>query len=177
MLVVVAMVGLGLFSRDSYLATKISRISISTESNSASSSGHRLTFWMTSLDMFKEEPLLGCGVGDWPSTFDRVFAEAEGYGGRVMPDTVEHVHAHNYPIHLLSTQGILGVAAHLWWWFVLIGALWNLRKKAHPWSLAAFASMAALLGMGMANPTFITYYLLAASAPIGVALARGAPEK
>jgi O-antigen ligase len=68
--------------------------------------------------LFRTHPLLGIGIG----TFDKIAYEVPGT--KANPDFREKGwHAHNVPLHVLTEAGILGLAAWLFVWFVILRAL------------------------------------------------------
>lgn len=73
------------------------------ESNVNTSSGLRLNFYVNSLRLFAEHPLLGVGAGDYPAEYDRINA-------RYSPEAVTMANPHNQYLFVLTTTGVLGGA-------------------------------------------------------------------
>jgi O-antigen ligase len=78
----------------------------------------RLTIWGEAWRMFLAHPIFGIGVG----TFDEVAYQ--------MPGTTANLdfrmagwHAHNVPLHILTEAGVLGLAAWVFLWYVVLTAL------------------------------------------------------
>lgn len=71
------------------------------EANINTSSGLRLNFYMNSLRLFAEHPLLGVGAGDYPAEYDRINA-------RHTPEAFTTTNPHNQYLFVLSTTGALG---------------------------------------------------------------------
>lgn len=74
------------------------------ETNVNTSSGLRLNFYMNSLRLFAEKPLLGVGAGDYTVEYDRINALHS-------PVAFTTTNPHNQYLFVLSTTGVLGGAA------------------------------------------------------------------
>ncbi len=78
----------------------------------------RLRIWEDAWRLFRAHPILGIGVG----TFDEVAYRVPG--NTLNPDF--HLggwHAHNLPLHVLAEAGVLGLAAWVFLWYVVVRAL------------------------------------------------------
>lgn len=78
----------------------------------------RLRVWEEAWRLFVAHPIVGTGVG----TFDEVIYR--------VPDTRANLdfrmhgwHAHNVPLHILTEAGIIGIAAWIFLWFIILRAL------------------------------------------------------
>ncbi|MBI4677700.1 MAG: O-antigen ligase family protein [Elusimicrobia bacterium] len=109
---------------------------------------HRLILWRVAVDMFKDYPLLGIGLGNYKTAFVSYFQ------GKVDGQWVWHS-AHNLYIHQLAERGLVGFG-------VLIALLGLLTARAYrrvkedpsaP-NLWAWASMVAFLFMNLTESTF-----------------------
>ncbi len=78
----------------------------------------RLRVWEEAWRLFVTHPVVGIGVG----TFDEVAYQVPD--SRANLDFRMHGwHAHNVPLHILTEAGILGLAAWLFLWFIVLRAL------------------------------------------------------
>jgi len=108
----------------------------------------RLQTWGEAWRMFLAHPIFGIGVG----TFDEVAYQ--------MPGTVAirdfHLagwHAYNVPLHILTEAGVLGLAAWVFLWYVVLRALgraWRSRdERRRLFSTAALVSVVAFQVLSM----------------------------
>ena len=104
--------------------------------------------WKEALDMFQTHPIAGIGLG----TFDKIAYQ--------MPATVANRdfqmngwHAHNVPLHILTEAGVLGLAAWVFLWYVIVHALvraWRTGSRdARVYAAAALVSVAAFQILSM----------------------------
>jgi O-antigen ligase len=110
----------------------------------------RLTFWRVGLQIFRDHPWFGVGLGNYRTVFDRYF-QGVFDGERVWGS------AHNLYIHQAAERGLLGLAA-------LAGVLWTMTARA--WRRArlsgsaadlwALAACAAFLVMNLTEVAFQT---------------------
>jgi O-antigen ligase len=110
--------------------------------------GLRLRIWGEAWRMFLAHPLFGIGVG----TFDKVAYQ--------IPDTTANRdfylsgwHAHNVPLHVLTEAGVLGLAAWVFLWYVVLRALVRAWKAGDEqrrlFAGAALVSMVAFQVLSM----------------------------
>ena len=85
----------------------------------------RLGVWEEAWRMFLEHPIAGVGIGAFdelvyrsPDTGSNPFYRMNGW------------HAHNVPLHILAEAGVLGLAAWVFLWFVIVRELLRARKGA-----------------------------------------------
>jgi hypothetical protein len=108
----------------------------------------RLRVWKDALDMFQTHPIAGIGLG----TFDKIAYQ--------MPATVANRdfqmngwHAHNVPLHILTEAGVLGLAAWVFLWYVIVRALvraWRTGSRdTRVYAAAALVSVAAFQILSM----------------------------
>lgn len=108
----------------------------------------RLRVWEEAWDMFQTHPIAGIGLG----TFDKIAYQ--------MPATeanrdfqMNGWHAHNVPLHILTEAGVLGLAAWVFLWYVIVRALvraWrsgSREQRVH--AAAALGSIAAFQILSM----------------------------
>jgi O-antigen ligase len=104
---------------------------------------HRLILWRVALQMFRDHPWLGIGLGNYKTAFVNYFQ------GKVDGQWVWHS-AHNLYLQTLAERGGAGLAALV----LLLGALaWRsyerVRQDPSPWNLWALSSMGAFLAMNL----------------------------
>ena len=85
--------------------------------DTSNASGGRINLWLNTLNMFKDKPLFGFGVGQWFHDYDK-------YSDSVVIDSLWHYkeradHPHNDYIKILVEQGIVGVIANVILFFYL----------------------------------------------------------
>ncbi len=116
---------------------------INTGDNDLNPNLHRLILWRVALQMFRDHPWLGLGLGNYKTAFVNYFQ------GKVDGQWVWHS-AHNLFLHHMAERGGAGLAALV----LLLGALtWRayerVRQDPSPWNLWAWSSMGAFLAMNL----------------------------
>lgn len=78
------------------------------------SAGERVLIWRAALDAIRERPVFGFGPGRFQAAFqlEQPFEHVERFGGTVAIDQ-----AHNTPLHLAATAGVVAAAS----WVVFVG--------------------------------------------------------
>lgn len=76
--------------------------------------GVRLELWRAAFDMFKEQPLLGGGLGESYNAFLQERIEAGDYHEHA----AQYKHAHNEVLMTLATRGVAGTLALLALWLI-----------------------------------------------------------
>ena len=94
----------------------------------------RIAHWQAALHMARSNPILGVGLGNYEVVYDRY---------RLINWKEPLGHAHNFYLNTLAETGVLGLAAYLAFWLVIIIVTW--RARAHPDSYAR-ATAIGLLG-------------------------------
>ena len=125
----------------------------------------RLVGWTVAFDAFKERPLFGWGPESFVILFDKFFKPEYviAIGENTFFDR-----AHNQPLHLLATTGLVGLVSYLFVFFAFGWAAWQKRAIfGHPF--AVFAIWAFLVGSFTQNlfafdtiSTSVLFFLLAA---------------
>jgi O-antigen ligase len=97
--------------------------------------------------MFLAHPIVGIGVG----TFDEVAYQLPG--SHNLDFYRAGWHAHNALLHVLAEAGVLGLAAWIFLWFVIVRALMRAWRQGGPqqrlFSSAALVSIAAFQILSM----------------------------
>jgi O-antigen ligase len=95
-----------------------------TDANYASV--ERLAFWQAALDMWRDHPWLGVGLGNY----------AAAYSAYSLPKwRMALGHAHNYYLNIACETGLVGLLAYLFLWaaaFIQVGLA--IRRKGHPFA-------------------------------------------
>jgi O-antigen ligase len=108
----------------------------------------RLRVWEEAWDMFRTHPITGIGLG----TFDKIAYQMPATEAN--PDfQMNGWHAHNVPLHILTEAGVLGLAAWVFLWYVIVRALvhaWRTgSREQHVYAAATLASVAAFQILSM----------------------------
>lgn len=108
----------------------------------------RLRVWEEAWGIFQAHPIVGIGVG----TFDKVAYQMPAT--RANPDfELNGWHAHNVALHVLTETGVLGLAAWVFLWYVVVRALVNAwrtgSRERRVYSAAALVSVVALQILSM----------------------------
>ena len=81
----------------------------------------RLAHWQAALNMAADAPFFGLGLGSYPVVYEhyRLINWEEPLG-----------HAHNLYLNMLAETGVVGLAAYLGFWLLIMRQTWSLRR--HP---------------------------------------------
>ncbi len=124
----------------------------------------RTAYWATSVDAWREYPIVGSGLGTFREAFRQV-QPVDELGGYVS-------HAHNDPLELLVTGGIigfvLGVAGFLSMLVILIRAWWN--EKHREQSVLMLAGVGALLAVSVHSLVEFPFTIPAIPAVLAIVL-------
>lgn len=112
----------------------------------------RIGIWKVTLAMWKENPFLGVGI----SSFQDVYTEISKSGivePFIAPDGKKWLnkyatHAHNLPIMLLSSTGILGLLS---FFGVFISSIAALKKTTQSWKFGLYTWPIVFLVLGLAG--------------------------
>lgn len=83
----------------------------------------RLAHWQAALNMTRENPWLGVGLGNYEVAYDdyRLINWEEPLG-----------HAHNYYLNILGEAGIIGALSYTVMWLSIIYFTWQVRQSPEP---------------------------------------------
>ncbi|HET6465834.1 MAG TPA: O-antigen ligase family protein [Nitrospiria bacterium] len=81
---------------------------VSTVKIHEGSTVERFEIWRATLEMIKDHSLLGVGIGNFTTVFDR-YRDRTGAGA--------HSHAHNTLLQITAESGLIGLAAYLYLWY------------------------------------------------------------
>jgi O-antigen ligase len=104
----------------------------------------RLNIWRTTIDMIRDRPLLGVGKGNYTKVMDQ-YRERYGAGS--------HSHAHNTLLQVTAENGLIGLAAYLFIWFVFFREmLRTLKAESGPFTRAvSIGVIGAMVGFHVAG--------------------------
>jgi O-antigen ligase len=108
----------------------------------------RLRVWEEAWSMFQAHPIVGIGLG----TFDKIAYQMPAT--KANPDfQLNGWHAHNVPLHILTEAGVLGLAAWVFLWWVIVRTLvraWRTgSREQRVYAAAALVSVAAFQILSM----------------------------
>gem|GEM_PF-3383872 len=75
----------------------------------------RFFYWASSLEIFKQRPLLGFGPGSFGVQYFRF----------KIPLAMETQHSHSIFFEILAEDGLLGIITFLWFWIMLLQKSWK----------------------------------------------------
>jgi O-antigen ligase len=127
------------------VAQAITEIRTADEATGGGSLGQRVVMWRTTLRMIEERPILGVGTGGFLDGY-RPFVPAAGW------QRFESSDPHNQFLKILGEQGIVGLAAFL---FFIVRVL--TCPAATPYRQLAVAAMVAWCATSLANSHFSTF--------------------
>ena len=108
----------------------------------------RLRVWEEAWRMFQSRPIAGIGLG----TFDKVAYQMPGTEAN-LDFQLNGWHAHNVPLHILTEAGVLGLAAWVFLWYVIVRALvraWRTgNREQRVYAAASLVSVAAFQMLSM----------------------------
>lgn len=81
----------------------------------------RLAHWQAAINMAEDRPLLGVGLGNYETAYDRY---------RLINWHQPLGHAHNYYLNILAETGMIGFFAYAMFWLLIWGLTW--RAMRHP---------------------------------------------
>ena len=126
---------------------RIKEVSISKDKPEST----RIRLWLTSVNMIKDKPIWGIGLGNFSRLFDRY--KVEGFY-----DTT--CHPHNDFLNVAVNSGILGLLAYLWIWVAFFRSTLRSVRRGEKRTFvraAQIAGMAAITGFLVAS-LFQCYY-------------------
>jgi O-antigen ligase len=88
--------------------------------------GTRLILWDIAWDLFKQNPVLGVGMGDYSEEANALTGE------RAVTTTTD---THNVYLQVLATRGLVGFLPFVFFWWVVLRSLFRTRNRAERGSL------------------------------------------
>lgn len=112
----------------------VARFESITNTTTDGSNLGRFEVWTSSINMFKDHPVTGVGIGQWRTKYEESYR---------LPSENQHLyHAHNNFIQLLSEVGILGLLGVLIFYGYMVidnAKIWYRRRD--PYSLCAMIAV------------------------------------
>ena len=112
----------------------VARFESITNTTTDGSNLGRFEVWTSSINMFKDYPAIGVGIGQWRTKYEESYR---------LPSETQHLyHAHNNFIQLLSEVGILGLLGVLIFYGYMVidnAKIWYRRR--YPYSLCAMIAV------------------------------------
>lgn len=112
----------------------VARFESITNTTTDGSNLGRFEVWTSSINMFKDYPAIGVGIGQWRTKYEECYR---------LPSENQHLyHAHNNFIQLLSEVGILGLLGVLIFYGYMVidnAKIWYRRRD--PYSLCAMIAV------------------------------------
>lgn len=135
------------------------------DSTRMSSVGARLEMWRDSIRIWKVNPIIGTGIGDFKSDRLKFFNEGSSY----LPHPYRH--AHSIYFDVLATAGLVGVVAMMFFMIYLPFQMFNrfYKTETDPWikfyALSGMATIIAFAVFGLtegwlARNTLLRVYLM-----------------
>jgi O-antigen ligase len=117
---------------------------VSTVKIKEGSTVERFEIWRATLDMIHDHPLLGVGIGNFRNVFDQ-YRDRTGAGA--------HSHAHNTLLQVTAENGLIGLAAYLYLWYVFFrGTIRKVRASTDPFVRGVMiGTVGALVGFHVAG--------------------------
>jgi O-antigen ligase len=84
----------------------------------------RMAHWQSALDMWRDRPWLGVGIGNYESVYAR-------YRLPLWPYALGH--AHNYYLNIAAEAGLLGLLAYLVLWGAALVGAWRAAWRSSGW--------------------------------------------
>jgi len=84
----------------------------------------RMAHWQSALDMWRDRPWLGVGIGNYEPVYAR-------YALPLWPYALGH--AHNYYLNMAAEAGVLGLMAYLVLWGAALVGAWRAARRSSGW--------------------------------------------
>jgi putative inorganic carbon (HCO3(-)) transporter len=84
----------------------------------------RMAHWQSALEMWKDHPWLGVGIGNYEPVYAQYALPLWG---------LPLGHAHNYYLNVAAEAGFLGLTAYLFLWGAALLAIWRTTRRATGW--------------------------------------------
>jgi len=146
---------------------------LSTENLAQKNVSDRIVYWKAAIEMIKESPIIGVGLGNFTKEFRRL-----GYALSITPAKDLMMHAHNTYLHIAAETGLVGISLFLGLIALMCWKLYSLFLLSR-WSdsfrlstvigaltVVVAQSVAALVDHNFWSPTI----MLPVTALVGIAL-------
>lgn len=119
----------------------------SITSSTFQSNTERLLMWKSAYNMFKDNPIIGVGIGQYAPKYLKEYRSPES-------KEIQN-HCHNNFLQMLAENGILGLLAFsILFGYLLYSSLITFWSQNNPFALLAFGVTLALLLQGMTEYNF-----------------------
>jgi O-antigen ligase len=137
-------------------------ISIAKEMSLSNTGNSRINSWLNTLEMIKDNPLLGVGLGNWNIHYSKYHDAI--VKGRLFNEKSQLNNVHNDYLTIFSELGLIGFSLLLWLFYLIVFKLWQLLKtqrSPHPQQFLILGMATSLVGFLVnANFTFpLSMYL------------------
>lgn len=129
----------------------------------ATSNNVRWYIWQTSIEMSRQKPIFGVGLGNYQNYFTELTADRVNYPEYISPLALS---AHNLYLNILVTMGGIGLIIFMW---MLIATIINISKKPRSADLClVVVAFVAMIFYGLVDTPFfkndlaITWWVIVA---------------
>lgn len=144
-LCLVAVIGAGtVLSTNQIFVEKVKSITSTTNRSNT----ERLLIWQSAYNMFKDNPVLGVGLGQYKDSYQKKY---------ILPQATEKYlgHAHNNFLQMLAENGLVGFIGFVVMLVYIMGRnLVDFCRKRCPYSLIILSSTLALVLQGLTEYNF-----------------------
>jgi O-antigen ligase len=116
----------------------------------------RLTIWSATLEIFMEHPVIGVGTGESQNVLNAYYPEHVDE-----PEKYVEMNAHNYPLHILLTFGIVGGLVTLVYWICVLSLAYRSSNRLYLYILILFllCSLTEVMTATQAGIVFIFAFI------------------
>ena len=136
--------------------SRISEIKTDVEAfvggDNSTSSGQRLSFWMSSLRMVKDNPILGVGVGAWSTEYCLLKVSPDNKDAMACYNQKGPGNPHSDILNFLSQFGVLGLLCWLIFLSICVRRSWLITKRLE--RIVAMGLLFAYFAGGLVNSFF-----------------------
>jgi len=98
-----------------------------TDGRVATSNNVRWYIWQTSIEIIKQKPILGVGLGNYQNYFTEMTKDRVNYPEFISPLALS---AHNLYLNIFATMGIIGLIVFIWLLCVIVKYISNTPRSA-----------------------------------------------
>lgn len=133
---VIALLGGGMVANPIYRNRFLSITNTTTDR----SNGDRIEAWISTIQMVKDNPVAGVGIGEWRDQYQAKYKSDK--------DTQNLVHAHNNVLMIAGEAGLIGLLGFIYFCIrFMIISFKNWRKDRNPYDLIIFSILIGYLGL------------------------------
>jgi len=137
------------FSNDGFDLSKGSKLERVGEISLAGGSS-RIPAWKNSIEMIKDHPITGVGIGQWQEHYPLYYdASAPDV---IFGDTIRLTKAHNEYLEMFANVGLIGFLPLLWIFIIVIKGTWNKLKSNDD------RGRVLAISMGMVGFTVVAFF-------------------